>query len=114
MHTRRIHLEDINTILYHDYAPEYHMHLHSMHIQNSKQGVAMVFIYCLLILGPLWFFSTFLSKWAGTVMYPCLRPGKDHAHMAPRLLDHLKVNNFENKPDALGRRTAMFYKNFTR
>jgi len=29
VHTRRVHLEDINTILYHDYSPEYHMHLHS-------------------------------------------------------------------------------------
>jgi hypothetical protein len=29
IHTRRIHLEDINTTLYHDFAPEYHMHLHS-------------------------------------------------------------------------------------
>ena len=28
-HTRLIHLEDINTILYHDFNPEYHMHLHS-------------------------------------------------------------------------------------
>jgi hypothetical protein len=47
-------------------------------------------------------------------MYPCLRPGKDHAHMGPKLLDHLKANNFENKTDMLGRRTAVFYKNFTR
>lgn len=31
-HTRLIHLEDINTILYHDFSPEYHMHLHSIHI----------------------------------------------------------------------------------
>jgi hypothetical protein len=36
VHTRRIHLEDINTILYHDFSPEYHMHLHSPFIQNSK------------------------------------------------------------------------------
>lgn len=28
-HTRLVHLEDINTILYHDFSPEYHMHLHS-------------------------------------------------------------------------------------
>lgn len=31
-HTRLIHLEDINTILYHDFSPEYHMHLHSIQI----------------------------------------------------------------------------------
>jgi hypothetical protein len=30
VHTRRIRLEDINTTLYHDFAPEYHMHLHSI------------------------------------------------------------------------------------
>jgi hypothetical protein len=35
-HTRLIHLEDINTILYHDFSPEYHMHLHSPFIQNGK------------------------------------------------------------------------------
>jgi hypothetical protein len=29
-HTRRVHLEDINTLFYHDYSPEFHMHLHSM------------------------------------------------------------------------------------
>ena len=30
--TRRIHLEDINTIFYSDNAPEFHMHLHSIQI----------------------------------------------------------------------------------
>ena len=35
-HTRVVHLEDINTVLYHDFNPEYHMHLHSPFIQNSK------------------------------------------------------------------------------
>jgi hypothetical protein len=29
-YTRRTHLEDINTILYSDFAPEFHMHLHSI------------------------------------------------------------------------------------
>jgi len=29
-YTRRYHLEDINSILYSDVAPEFHMHLHSM------------------------------------------------------------------------------------
>ena len=36
IYTRRIHLEDINTILYSDVAPEFHMHLHSLWIQSSK------------------------------------------------------------------------------
>jgi hypothetical protein len=31
-YTRRYRLEDINTVLYHDFSPEYHMHLHSAHI----------------------------------------------------------------------------------
>ena len=30
VHTRKIDLVDINTIIYHDFAPEYHMHLHSI------------------------------------------------------------------------------------
>ena len=28
--TRRVHLEDVNTILYSDIGPEFHMHLHSL------------------------------------------------------------------------------------
>ena len=28
--TRRHHLEDINTVLYSDIGPEFHMHLHSL------------------------------------------------------------------------------------
>ncbi len=27
--TRLVQLEDINTTLYHDFSPEYHMHMHS-------------------------------------------------------------------------------------
>ena len=30
--TRRVHLEDVNTVLYSDIAPEFHMHLHSIQI----------------------------------------------------------------------------------
>lgn len=55
-HTRVIHLEDVNTILYHDFSPEYHMHLHSPFIQNSKQGVALIFLYFCLIIAPCWIF----------------------------------------------------------
>jgi ribosomal protein L20A (L18A) len=29
-YTRRTHMEDVNTILYSDFAPEFHMHLHSI------------------------------------------------------------------------------------
>ena len=43
-----------------------------------------------------------------------MRPGKDHAHMGPRLIQHMMANNYENKQDALGRRTAYFYKNYCR
>lgn len=50
----------------------------------------------------------------GSTLTPSLRPGKEHAHMGPRLIDTLKQNNYENKQDALGRRTAAFYKNYCR
>lgn len=113
-HTRLIHLEDINTVLYHDFNPEYHMHLHSPFIQNSKQGVALIMIYFFLIITPVWFCAKTLQKWAGSNLYPSVRPGKEHYHMAPKLMDHLKANNYENKQDALGRRTGAFYKNFCR
>ena len=28
--TRKVHLEDVNTVLYSDIGPEFHMHLHSI------------------------------------------------------------------------------------
>ena len=30
--TRKLHLEDVNTVLYSDIGPEFHMHLHSIQI----------------------------------------------------------------------------------
>ena len=60
VHTRRIHLEDINTILYHDFSPEFHMHLHSLQIQDSKQGLALLFIYFMLIIVPAWGLTMFM------------------------------------------------------
>ena len=44
-------------------------------------------------------------------MFPAVRPGPDHAHMAPAILGYLKENDFEKKPDRFGRRNAEFYKN---
>ena len=51
---------------------------------------------------------------AGANLTPSVRPGKDHAHMAPRIISHLKTNNYENSTDALGRRSALYYKNYCR
>ncbi len=34
--------------------------------------------------------------------------------MAPRLVAQMKKDNYENKQDALGRRTGFFYKNYCR
>jgi hypothetical protein len=113
-HTRLVHLEDVNTVLYHDFSPEYHMHLHSIQIQNTKQGCALIFLYFLFVIAPCWIFAQYLHRIAGSQLTPSLRPGKDHAHMGGRLIAHMKDNNYENKQDALGRRTAMFYKNYCR
>ena len=93
--TRRYRLEDINTVLYHDFAPEYHMHLHSPWIQNGKQGVTLLFLYFLLVICPMFMIGMKLHKMAGAQLYFAVRPGKDHEHMAPRLIRHLKENNFE-------------------
>ena len=112
--TRVVALEDINTVLYHDFSPEYHMHLHSPFIQNAKQGIALQWLYIFFIIAPAWLFGAYLHKQMGSQLFPSLRPGKDHAHMGGRLISHLNTNNYENKQDALGRRTAMFYKNFCR
>ena len=113
-YTRRYHLEDINTVLYHDYAPEYHMHLHSIQIKNSKEGMALIAIYFCLIIMPVWLTTRQLHKLAGSMIYPSVRPGPDHAHMGPRLINHLKENNFENSKDFFGRQNAIFYRNFCR
>ena len=45
------------------------------------------------------------------MLFPSVRPGPDHAHMAPAICAHLKNNNYEDKPDFLGRKNAVFYKN---
>ena len=45
------------------------------------------------------------------MLFPCVMPGPDHAHMAPALCAHLKKNNYEDRPDFLGRKNAVFYKN---
>ncbi len=111
-HTRLIHLEEINTVLYHDFNPEFHMHLHSPFIQNSKQGWSLLACYVLIILTPLMILGVTTHRQIGSFLYPSVRPGKDHAHMAGKLISHLKENDYENKQDALGRRTGRFYKNF--
>jgi hypothetical protein len=61
-----------------------------------------------------WAFGAYLHKQAGSTLTPSLRPGKDHAHMGGRLIGHMKANNYENKQDALGRRTGTFYRNYCR
>jgi len=48
------------------------------------------------------------------MMFPTVRPGPDHAHMAPKMLHHLAANNYEAKPDKFGRKPATYYKNFFR
>lgn len=35
-HTRRLHVEDVNTVFYNDFAPEFHLHLHSIWVQHSR------------------------------------------------------------------------------
>ena len=48
------------------------------------------------------------------MLFPCVRPGPDHAHMAPKLLTHLVTHNYENIEDPFGRKNAFFYKNHFR
>ena len=55
-----------------------------------------------------------MAKLGGSMMFPTLRPGTDHAHMAPRLFNHLKDHNQEASADFFGRKPATFYKNFVR
>ena len=113
-HTRRVHLEDVNTLFYSDIGPEFHMHLHSIQIQSGKQGWWLIFLYTMGIFMPCWLVARKCHKDMGAMMYPTIMPGPDHAHMAPRLLTHLKEHNYENGTDFLGRKNAMFYRNHIR
>ena len=112
--TRRVHLEDINTVLYSDIGPEFHMHLHSIQIQSGKQGWFLIFAYFMGIIFPCWLVARKCHKDAGAMLFPTVRPGKDYEHMAPQLLAHLKENNFEDCPDKFGRKNASFYRNYIR
>jgi hypothetical protein len=38
-----------------------------------------------------------INKYMGARLVPAVRPGKDHEHMAPALVEHLKTNNYEDK-----------------
>jgi hypothetical protein len=71
-------------------------------------------IYFGLIILPGWLIARQLHKMAGSMLYPSLRPGPDHAHMAGRLITHLKENDYEKSPDFFGRQNAGFYRNFVR
>ena len=80
---RRVHLEDINTIFYSDIGPEFHMHLHSLQIQSGKQGWTLIGLYFLGIILPCWLVARKCHRDMGAMMFPTVRPGPDHAHMAP-------------------------------
>lgn len=112
--TRVIALEDTNTILYHDTNPEFHLHLHAMWVTNSKQGWLLFWTKIIFFIMPILLLGTYTHSIAGSNLTPTVRPGKDHAHMAPRIISNLKSHNYEDTSDALGRRTGAFYKNWCR
>ena len=58
-------------------------------------------IYFGLIILPGWLIARQLHKMAGSMLYPSLRPGPDHAHMAGRLITHLKENDYEKSQNLL-------------
>jgi hypothetical protein len=68
----------------------------------------------MLIIFPCWLVTRWLHKLAGSNLFPALRPGPDHEHMAPRLIQHLRANNCDQRADFFGRKPATFYKNFCR
>ncbi len=113
-YTRRYHLEDINTTLYSDNAPEYYLHLHSIQMKGSKETWFFMASYFFLIVLPMWFIARWLHQQTGAILTGCVRPGADYGHMAPALISHLRTHNMENAPDFLGRQNAQFYKNWVR
>ena len=112
-HTRRIRLEDVNLDLYNGNAPEYYLHMHSPHIQSSKQGLLLWLSYIAICIMPGWLFTRWLSQRATANCFPSVR-GTEHPNMFPKLYHHLKSNNYENMPDRFGRHPASFYKNWVR
>ena len=95
-YTRRYHLEDINTVLYNDVAPEYYLHLHSVQMKGSKETWLFMWSYFFIIIVPMWAIARWMHKQTGSILVPCVRPGPDHAHKAPALFHHLKNHNMEN------------------
>ena len=62
----------------------------------------------------MWLFARKMMKDAGPMMFPSVRAGAQHAHMAPAIYHHLKKNNCESQPDKFGRMNATFYRNWVR
>ena len=61
-YTRRYHLEDINTTLYSDVAPEFYLHLHSIHMKGSKETWFFMWCYFFCILCPMWALGIYCHK----------------------------------------------------
>ena len=102
----------MNRVLYHDFYPEFHMNLHSPFVQNSKQGWGLLFMYTGFIIVPVLTLAYYIHTQIGYLMRPVVRNNKDNYHMGPKLLDHLRQNNYEKMPDLFGRNGPDFYKNF--
>ena len=113
-HTRRIHLEDVNLDLYNSVGPEYYLHMHSPQLQSSKQAMLLWFSYLFIVLMPCWLFTRYMSQKLGANCFPSVRNTQEHAHMMPKLMDHLKNNDYEKMEDRFGRMPATFYKNWVR
>ena len=101
----------MNTTFYSDIAPEFHLHMHSIWVKTSKQGWFLLTVFFFGIIAPCWAVAIKCHMNMGSHLFPAVRPGPDHAHMAPAILGHLKENDYEKKPDRFGRRNAEFYKN---
>jgi hypothetical protein len=85
-----------------------------MWVKNSKQGWALWWIFILGVICPVWALGVYTMSKSGSNLTPSVRPGKDHAHMAPRIVTHLKDHNYENGTDFIGRRNGTYYKNHIR
>ena len=62
-------------MMYHDFAPEFHMHLHSMWVQSSKQGIALLAIYFFAVIAPIWATARWLQKKLGPMIFGSIRAG---------------------------------------
>ena len=96
--------------LFHDRYPEFYMHMHAHYMESGGKTLAFQFTYFAVFIAPVLGFLFYMQRHIRGNLHAAVSPGKDNQeHMGPRLLKHLKANQYDKKEDFLGRRNGEFY-----